>query len=351
MKANSTMGFLLKRRGGSASPAGIGKAMLLVCLGLLLAVAGCGKPAGNAGAAKPADNKPQIAGIVFQEDQFFRLIEYGMRKAAEEQNVSLLLGNSFGAVEKESSLVETYTTRKVGAIAIAPLSQKASIPALQTADAQGIPIVTFDGGLAADFPKSTITSDQESLGSLTGGVAKAFIEQKLGGKAKVGIVAYMALSPEYSGARTKGFKDAIKALPGVEIAAEQDAWLAPAAADVVAGMLTARPDINIIWAANEGGTVGAVTAVKAAGKAGQVFVFGTDMSDQLGSFLLADDNILQALTGQKPFDIGHNAIINALHVMRKEPVERKVLLPGVLFQRDKPDEVKKYMEFLHEVAK
>ena len=37
-------------------------------------------------------------------------------------------------------------------------------------------------------------------------------------------------------------------------------------------------------------------AVKNAGKGGQVAVFGTDTSEQLISFLLSDDNILQAIT-------------------------------------------------------
>ena len=34
-------------------------------------------------------------------------------------------------------------------------------------------------------------------------------------------------------------------------------------------MLTANPDINLLWGANEGGTIGATMAVKNAGLAGK----------------------------------------------------------------------------------
>jgi ABC-type sugar transport system substrate-binding protein len=116
-------------------------------------------------------------------------------------------------------------------------------------------------------------------------------------------------------------------------------------------MLTAHPEINLVWAANEGGTVGAVTAVVNKGKAGSVFVFGTDMSEQIGTFLLASDDVLQAVTGQKPFEIGQRALTAAIDALAKKPVEKKVALPGILFSRHQSNEVKKYMEFLASMSR
>ena len=114
--------------------------------------------------------------------------------------------------------------------------------------------------------------------------AARYIKEKLGGKAKIAILAYKSQVPEQSNARTDGFKDALKDLPGVEIVAEQDAWLAEMATKKAGDILTAHPDLDMIWAANEGGTVGSVLAVKNAGKAGKVAVFGTDVSEQLLRF-------------------------------------------------------------------
>ena len=47
-------------------------------------------------------------------------------------------------------------------------------------------------------------------------------------------------------------------------------------------------------------------------------------------FLLADDNILQATTGQQPFQIGVKAVEAAVDALKGQPVEKKLSLPGVL---------------------
>jgi ABC-type sugar transport system substrate-binding protein len=316
--------------------------------------AGCSaKPADRAAPTTPspaptgADTaRIRVAGIGFQDDQFFKLVELGMKQEAAGLGVEFRPASSAGSLDKEISLVETFTAQRVQAICVAPLSQQASIPALKRAAAAGVKIVTFDSPVAGDFPAASIRSDQESLGRPTGEAARRYITEKLGGRANVAIISYMALAPEPASQRTKGFEDQVRTLPGVKIAARQDAWLAPDAADKVEAILTAHPEVDLIWAANEGGTVGAVTAVRNAGRAGKVVVFGTDMSAQIGDFLLASDNILQAVTGQQPFDIGQRAVQAAVKAVRGEPVERKVLLPGSRFERAQPDQVRKYQEFL-----
>jgi ABC-type sugar transport system substrate-binding protein len=307
---------------------------------------GTAAPGATGATAPKTAGKPTIAGIGFQDDQFFKLVELGMKDAAAKQGVEFSPASSAGSLEKEISLVDTFTTRHVDAICVAPMSQKASIPTLKRAHDAGVKIITFDSTIDADFPVSSIRSDQVALGRLTGDEARKYIEQKLHGKAKIAILSYVALAPEPANQRTQGLEEALKPLPGVQVVARQDAWLAPEATSVVENILTAHPDIDLIWAANEGGTVGAVTAVKSAGKAGKVVVFGTDMSDQIGGFLLAEDGILQAVTGQKPFDIGTRAVEAAVHAAKGEPVEKRVALPGALFARRQPDAVKKYQEYL-----
>lgn len=304
---------------------------------------------GLSGCTRSTSGKPEVAGILFQEDQFFRMVELGMRDAAEKQGVEPLVGNSGNSLDKEVQLVDTYIVRGVGAIVISPLNSKTSATALKRAHAKGIKIITYNTALEADFPVSFIESDQKELGASTGRAARKYIEEKLGAKAKIAVLAFDALNPEQSKARVQGFLDEVKKLPGVEIVGTQDAWLAAKAADVASALLTSQPDLNIIWAANEGGTVGAVTAVKNAGKAGKVVVFGTDMSVQLADFLLADDNVLQAVTGQKPFEIGTKAMETAVQAIHDKPVEKNISLPGVLFSRAQPDEVQKYRQRLEEL--
>ena len=196
-----------------------------------------------------------------------------------------------------------------------------------------------------------IESNQTELGATTGKACRKYIDERLGGKAKIAILGFVALDPESGGARVKGFRDEMAQMPGVEIVHEQDAWLPPEADNAVSGILTANADLDIVWAANEGGTVGAVTAVRSAGKAGRVVVFGTDMSKQLADFLLADDNVLQAVTAQKPVEIGSMSIQAAVDALEGKTLEKKVSLPGILFTREKPQEVRDYRTRLEQWTK
>jgi ABC-type sugar transport system substrate-binding protein len=107
-------------------------------------------------------------------------------------------------------------------------------------------------------------------------------------------------------------------------------------------MLIANPDIDVIFAANEGGSAGSVLAVRNAGKAGKVAVFGTDVSEQLLGFLQSPDNILQAITAQRPFEVGQQSVEVALKALRKEPHEQKVSLTGVCLTRSDPAAVEAY---------
>jgi simple sugar transport system substrate-binding protein/ribose transport system substrate-binding protein len=116
-------------------------------------------------------------------------------------------------------------------------------------------------------------------------------------------------------------------------------------------ILTANPDVNILWAANEGGTVGAVMAVRNAGKAGKVVVFGTDIGEQICDFLLARDNVLQAVTGQRPYEIGKMALENVVRVLKGDSVQATISLPGVLLTRERPDEVQSMKARLQELSK
>lgn len=137
----------------------------------------------------------------------------------------------------------------------------------------------------------------------------------------------------------------------MEIIGPQDARPAPKAVNVISNILTANPDLDIIRAAKEGGIVGAVVAVKNACATGRIVVFGTDMSGQLADFLLADDNVLQAVTGQKPLQIGSMAIGTAVDALEGKAVREKVALPEALFTRPKPDEIRQHRKRLGQLTR
>jgi simple sugar transport system substrate-binding protein/ribose transport system substrate-binding protein len=304
----------------------LGIAAACVAIAASCALVGCNRQAG-------ASKQYKIAGIILKEDEFFKLVQTGMEQAAKEQGVDLQM-NTSNTLDKEVELINTCTTSGVDAIVIAPQSKESSAKALQAAAAKGIKVVCANTPIDADFVVSDIESDAVDLGTETGKAAVKFINEKLGGKANIAIIAFDDQLPEQSKARTKGFVDEVSKLPGVKIVAHQDANMADKAQAQASAIVTAHPEVNIFWSANEGGTVGSVLAVKELHKEGKMFVFGTDASDQLIGFLESPDNILQAITSQKPVDVGRMSVEYAVKALKGEKVEKSVIMKGILLSRD-----------------
>jgi len=135
-------------------------------------------------------------------------------------------------------------------------------------------------------------------------------------------------------------------MPDVKIVVDQDAWLQDKAITVVTDVLTAHPEIDLIFSANEGGTIGATMAVQNAGKAGKVVVFGTDFSQQMSDLLQDDTNVLQAVTGQDPYKIGVDtmtAIVDRLGGKEITTMGQGVIVPGMLFVRGDNQKMDDYL--------
>lgn len=293
-----------------------------------------------------AEKKLTIAGIVFQEDQFMKTVLNGMKAAADQYGVVLLTSNTANQVTKEVEVLNTYMVRGVDAICITALSADASVPALKAAHDKGIKIICFNSPIHAEFPMATIASSNTDLGISSGKAARAYIQSALQGKQtiKVATLNYKPQLPADSDARENGFINQLKDLPGVKIVAQQSAWLTETALKKAGDIITANPDLDIIYGCNDGGTKGAVLAVKNAGK--KIAVFGIDADAQIAEFLLGKDHILQAVTGQDPYRIGYLSVESAVKSLTGEPVAKNMVVPGMLLSRTAPDTVKQFADSL-----
>lgn len=329
---------------------------------------GCGGGAADSSSDKKAESEDgakdgaadgkdiKIAGVVYLEDQFMKLMLSGYQAAAEEAGVDYVSGNCSNDQAKETELINSYVSQGIDGIAVAPLSEKSSVASLKAASDSGVKIALTDGTLEdSDFITVGYTSDQYQLGQKTGGVAKKFIEDELGGKAKIAVVQFKSLLPEKSSQRVTGFLDTVQELDGVEVVADQDAWVQDDAVNVVSDILTANPDVNVIFAANEGGAVGSTMAVKNVGKAGSVYTFGIDANEQLAKMLLSDDNILQATTGQDSYTMGYNSMKDLISSIKGEKISVEEgstqYVDGVLLQKSDTDGINEYLDRLSELSK
>ncbi|MBI2422493.1 MAG: substrate-binding domain-containing protein [Candidatus Hydrogenedentes bacterium] len=132
-------------------------------------IAGCGAPAGNAaapadgaapqeaaapadGAAPAADKKlviglmPKLVGI-----EYFNATEKGARKAAAELGVELVYdGPQTADVTLQAQMVDTWVTKQIDAIAIAPNDPDAIAVALKKARKRGVKVLSWDADCQKD---------------------------------------------------------------------------------------------------------------------------------------------------------------------------------------------------------
>ena len=113
--------------------------------------------------------------------------------------------------------------------------------------------------------------------------------------------------------------------------------------DITEQILTANPDVDVIWAWNQTSLLGCVAALQNA-KNSDIVVMGTDMSVDLAKDMLSSDVKLQAVTTQMPYDIGYTAVENAIKAAKGEKVEKETLVPLKTYIKDNTDEINTYIE-------
>ena len=292
------------------------------------------------GAVALAEQKIKVAGVVFQDDQFMNMLSKGYRDAAEALGAECLTANTNNDQATEVELINTYLTQGVQGLAIAPLSKDASVAALRAADAAGMKVTLTNIDLNnAEFIVGGFSSNDKINCLAVGATAAEIINEKFPDKTvKIAIVQFKGLLPDQSTARVEGYFEALDA-GGVkyEIVADQDAWLQDTALATADAIITANPELDVIIAVNDGGTIGSAQAVVNAGKQAQILVFGHDGSEQIASMILDPNNPLQAVVAQDPYGQGYQAmtlLINAINGEDYSETKGKVTyLAGIVMSK------------------
>lgn len=327
------------------------KLLSILAISLSLFTVACSS--GGASDGESSDKKT-IGGIVFQEDMFFKLMSSGYKDAAKDLGYEILLSNITNDQTKETENIKTYTSQGVKGIAISPLSATISPVALKEAADAGVKVAVANTDMEPyPFSELAYTSDNFEFCKQTGEKAVEFIKANYPADkvVKIGVVQFKTQIPEISADRVNGFFAALdEAGVKYEIVADQDAWLQDMAVSKAGDMLVANKDIDMIFAANDGGTIGSVMAVENAGKSGEVFVFGTDASEQIVDLLKHKNNILQAVTGQDPYTIGYNTVKDLIATIEGTDLEGKSketnIIPGIPLVRGDEEAINKFMEDL-----
>ncbi|WP_099827370.1 substrate-binding domain-containing protein [Oceaniglobus indicus] len=205
--------------------------------------------------------------------QYFQKTVTGAEKAAEELGVELLVFDPQADATKQVTLVEDCIARQVDAIILDPIESNSLMGPIEEAGAAGIPMVTLDTRIDHPNVLALIGVEQYDTSAAFGRYVAGYIAGKLDGEASIGL---MIASSEVQIARRDGFVEAVKAvLPNVKIAAEGDGRnILERATSEAENMLTANPDINVVYATGDPQLQGALSAGLSQGR--DIAFFGWD---------------------------------------------------------------------------
>jgi sugar transport system substrate-binding protein len=311
------------------------------------AVAQTSAPAVETQAPAPAGQKYTIGAVLFGRDSFFENIQNGIEKAGKDAGVEVLVSIHDHDINKETEFIEDYIARKVDAIVITPESLDASVAAIKQAFDAGIKVVCFNTCINETDAKQYISAfyetDQASLGYQTGEYLASWLDKNMKGQ-EVNVGVLQCDRFEACKRRGDGFRKALadKGVKWTEVA-NQEGFMPDEGSAVAESMLQANPKINVLWSENEGGTVGEVIAVRTMNLQNKVFVFGTDISPQLAEMLKADDNVLQAVTGQSPRAMGFDSVQAAITTLNGDAVTYYNIVANAFFSRDDLAAVDNYL--------
>jgi ribose transport system substrate-binding protein len=226
--------------------------------------------------------KPRVALVMKSlANEFFLTMENGARAhhQAHAADYDLLVNGIKDEldVSRQIDLVEQMVAQKVNALVIAPADSKALVPVCKKAKQAGIVVVNIDNKFddavlgASDVKFPFVGPDNRKGARAVGEV----LARKLKPGDKVAIVE--GAPNAFNGIQRKaGFEEAMKAA-GMNIVTSQSGyWETDKANPVVAAILTEHPGIKAVLCANDSMALGAVAALRAAGKQDQVLVVGYD---------------------------------------------------------------------------
>ena len=267
--------------------------LLLSLAATLLLSSGCGRnesptatstpatPPSLSPGAPPKGSKGTIGlSLLTLTNPFFKEIADNMSDEAAKQGYAVTVVSGEFDVARQQNQVKDFIVKKVAAIVLSPCDSKSIGPAIQEANAAGIPVFTCDIKCLAPGAKvvSHIATDNYEGGKLAGqGMIEALGEA--GGK----IVILDFKQAESCLLRVQGFKETL-AQHNLNRTSGRITVVAELPGDgkkdkgyqIAEDALQAHPDLVGIFAINDPSALGARAALEKAGKADQVKLIGFD---------------------------------------------------------------------------
>ncbi|MDQ3787120.1 MAG: ABC transporter substrate-binding protein [Actinomycetota bacterium] len=283
------------------------------------------------------DLKNAIVGFSQSEKEAnpFRIAEtQSIKDEAQKVGVKqLLTTNANSQLSKQISDIQDMINKGAQALIVAPLNSDGLEPALQAARAKNIPVLTIDRKVNSEPCKDYVAF----LGSNfveQGKRAAQEMAKAMGNKGKVAILLGSS-GNNVTTDRTNGFVDELKKIaPDIEIAAQQTGDFArDKGQQVMEQLIQAQPDLTGVYAENDEMALGALVALKSAGKTPGTDIHVVSIDGTRNAVQKIVDGEMYAVVESNP-RFGPLAFETLQKFMSGEPVSQNVVISDKLYGKD-----------------
>jgi len=270
------------------------------------------------------------------DDLWLTTLRDAMTAYAESQpGVELIAVDSKEDVATQLGQVENFVAQKVDAIIIIPANTDAADPMTKAAQDAGIPLV-YVNRIPSNLPEGVAYVGSDSIQA---GIMQAeWLADKLGGKGNV-VIMNGDLAQEAAQKRTEGEKQVFAKFPDIKIIKEDTAsWDRAQGLSLMENWLATGDQIDAVASNNDEMAIGAIQAIEAAGKLGEILVGGVDASPNALEEM--DKGRLNVTVFQNAKGQGEGGIKAAIALARGEQIEQITWIP---FELVTPENYKNYM--------
>jgi ribose transport system substrate-binding protein len=237
------------------------------------------------------------------DNEYWRLVESGAKDAAKKYGVLLeYTGPKQANIDDHLKAIEMSAASKVDGILTQGLSDEQFTPLINHVIADGIPVITVDTDAANSLRLAYIGTDNYYAGYLAG---KALITDTKG-KANVAIITGTFYA-NHQQQRVKGFKDAVKAEPGIHIIDVQQSEISTVkAAEKANQLLLEHPEINAFYGTSALDGIGIAQVIEKYKKQREVYVIGFDKLPETLDYIRK--GTIKATVVQEPYEMGFRAV-------------------------------------------
>lgn len=315
---------------------------ILLALVMLFTLAACGeKKTDSTGSDAPdANGSPASTGSettgayadktigfcgMTLNNEYHVVVANAAKAEAEKQGVNILIqaGSEHASVDEQINILENFIAQGVDGIVLVPASSEGLYNPLKECKDAGIPVIILDTDIS-EQTRTDLDWDLPYYGTNNFNGAKLageWVAENYDEGTKTAILTGVE-GQTNAVDRYEGFLAGVGETYLDVVATQTANWETDQGYTAVQNILTANPDLQLIFCCNDGMAYGALSAVKDANLEGKVDIIGYDGQAQALQYVIDGSFVLDI--AQHPAEMGRQGVAQMLKIFDGGEAEQKI---------------------------